>query len=266
MKFTKMHGLGNDYVFLNCMEAAPEELPALARRLSDRRFGVGGDGLICVCPSERADFRMRIFNRDGSEGELCGNGLRCLGKYVHDKGLTGKDSLTVETQAGVRNLELRLSGDAVTAVTVDMCVPKVGGQRRITVNGKDYTGVEISVGNPHFVVLSADPAEVDLPVVGGRLERVSCFPDRVNVEFVRALSRDKMELRVWERGSGETLACGTGACAAWGALFRLGLVDREVTAVLPGGELTLCCRESDGHLLMTGPAVTVFEGELCEGM
>lgn len=265
MKFTKMHGLGNDYIFLNCMDAIlPGDPPALARRLSDRHFGVGGDGLICICPSETADFRMRIYNADGSEGAMCGNGIRCAGKYFYDRGLTSKRNVTVETLAGVRALELHLQDGRVDGVTVDMGVPKVGKQYTICVKEEIYTGIEVSMGNPHFAVPVPDPASVELPAVGAAMERDPQFPGGVNVEFVRAAGRDRVEMRVWERGSGETMACGTGACAALAALAALGQVDPVVTVSLPGGSLEILYRERDGHMLMTGPAVTVFDGELCQ--
>ena len=262
MVFTKMHGLGNDYIYVNGMDAVPGDLPELARRLSHRHFGVGGDGIICICPSDTADFRMRMFNADGSEGAMCGNGIRCLGKYVHDRGLTDKERLTIETMAGPRQLELHLQGGRVAGVTVDMGVPEVGQRRTVYVKGRDYTGVEVSMGNPHFVLPVEDPEAVDVCWLGPLLERHPQFPGGVNVEFVRPAGRDRLELRVWERGSGETMACGTGACAALAALVRLGRAPRRATAALPGGELELLWREEDGHMLMTGPAAEVFEGRL----
>lgn len=261
MKFTKMHGLGNDYVYLNCLEKMPADPSALARAVSDRHFGIGSDGLICICPSETADFRMRMFNADGSEGAMCGNGIRCVGKYVRDKKLTNKTNLTIDTLSGVKRLTLHKEQGRVTSVTVDMGAARVGERIEIVVNGIPYTGIEISVGNPHFVVPVSDVNRVEVSCVGSQLERTPNFPDGVNVEFVHVLGNDRFALRVWERGSGETLACGTGACAAAAALFSMGLTGRRVTACLPGGELKVLLRESDDHLLMTGPAVTVFEGE-----
>lgn len=262
MKFTKMHGLGNDYICLNCMDAMPDDPAVLARGLSDRHFGVGGDGLVCICPSKTADVRMQMFNADGSEGAMCGNGIRCVGKYVYEKGLSNKTKLTVETQSGIRELELRLRNGAVTWVTVDMGVPEIGPMAKLHVNEKSYTGIAVSVGNLHFVTPVSEITQIDLAAVGPLLEHHPHFPEGVNVEFVRVLCRGRFEMRVWERGSGETMACGTGACAALAALSTLGRVGREVTVSLPGGELEVEWRERDGHLMMTGPAVTVFEGEL----
>lgn len=261
MKFTKMHGLGNDYIYLNCLEGMPADPTSLARAVSDRHFGIGGDGLICICPSETADFRMRMFNADGSEGAMCGNGIRCVGKYVWDKGLTNKTCLTIETASGEKRLTVHQEQGNVTSVTVDMGAARIGGTTEISVNGITYTGIEVSVGNPHFVVPVSDVNGVDVGCVGPLFEKAPHFPNGVNIEFVHILSNDRFELRVWERGSGETLACGTGACAAAAALLSLGLTGRRVTACLPGGELEILLRGSDDHLLMTGPAVTVFEGE-----
>lgn len=264
MEFTKMHGLGNDYIYFNCMNAMPTDPAALSRRLSRRRFGVGSDGIICICPSKKADFRMRMFNADGSEGAMCGNGVRCVGKYVYEKGLTEKKRLTIETLSGVRELKLHLCGGRVTGVTVDMGVPEVGSQDTVYVKGIDYTGTEVSTGNHHFVIRTADPEAVDLSAVGPLIERHPRFPDGVNVEFVRAVDRYRIEMRAWERGSGETMSCGTGACAALAALASQGRVERRAVVALPGGELELLWREEDGHLLMTGPAVEVFEGRLSQ--
>lgn len=261
MKFTKMHGLGNDYIYLNCLDDMPDDPAALSRAVSDRHFGIGSDGLICICPSEIADFRMRMFNADGSEGAMCGNGIRCVGKYVYDKGLSRKTDLTIETASGVKYLTLHAEQGAVVSVTVDMGRPTVGNLSGFDVKGNTYTGVEVSVGNPHFVIPVSDVYVVDLEQVGPLLEHHPRFSDGVNTEFVRVLSDSWFEMRVWERGSGETMACGTGACAAAAALASLGMVGRKVTASLPGGELEILWRESDDHLLMTGPAVTVFEGE-----
>lgn len=262
MKFTKMHGLGNDYIYLDCTVYTPDDLPALARKLSDRHFGVGGDGLICICPSETADFRMRMFNADGSEGAMCGNGIRCLGKLAYDKGLTRKRELSIETASGEKRLLLQVEGGSVVMVTVDMGVPIVEREQRINVKGKSYTGVPVSVGNPHFVVPVSEPERLDLAEIGPVFEHFAYFPDRTNTEFVRILNRGELFLRVWERGSGETMACGTGACAAAAALAAAGLTNGEVLTHLPGGDLRIRWDEDSGHVMMTGPAVTVFDGEL----
>lgn len=264
MRFTKMQGLGNDYVYVDAIHQDPGDLPRLARRVSDRHFGVGSDGLICICPSQTADFRMRMFNADGSEGEMCGNGIRCVGKFVYDKGLTGKRTLTVETLAGVRELTLHVTGDKVSEVTVDMGIPTVEPAIAIAVKGKHYTGVPVSMGNPHCVVEVDDPAGLDLAAIGPEFEYWPHFPDRTNTEFVQVLSPDVLALRVWERGSGETMACGTGACAAVAALFAAGRCGRRATVRLLGGELTIHWEEKSGHVFMTGPAVTVFDGELAD--
>ena len=264
MRFTKMHGLGNDYIFLNCMEGAPDGLPALARRLSDRHFGVGGDGIICVCPSARADFQMRMFNADGSEGAMCGNGIRCFGKYVYDHGLTDRHHLTIETGAGERELSLLVEHGAVTGAAVGMGAPILEAPVELLLNGSKYAAVPVSMGNPHAVIESADPAALDLAALGPLVERNPAFPRRVNAEFVRVLNRGELELRVWERGSGETLACGTGACACVAAMAAQGKLDREAAVHLAGGDLRVRWDEKSGQMFMTGPAVTVFDGETAD--
>ena len=264
MRFTKMHGLGNDYIFLNCLESVPEDLPGLARRLSDRHFGVGGDGIICVCPSRRGDFRMRMFNADGSEGAMCGNGIRCFGKYVWDKGLTDRAHLTIETLSGERELSLMIREGSVYAAAVDMGVPRVEPALELTAGGERWTAVPVSMGNPHAVVEAEDPDALELSALGPLLERHPAFPGRVNAEFVRVLDRTGLRMRVWERGSGETLACGTGACAGAAAMMAAGRLDREAVVHLAGGDLTVRWEEKSGHMFMTGPAVTVFDGEAAD--
>ncbi len=264
MRFTKMHGLGNDYIFINCMEFEPDDLPGLARRLSDRHFGVGGDGLICVCPSQRADFRMRMLNADGSEGAMCGNGIRCFGKYVYEKGLTDRAHLIVETAAGERDISLMLREKKVCAAVVDMGVPSLQSAVNLAVKGITYTAVLVSMGNPHAVVEVDNPAALDLPALGPLFERHPSFPGRVNVEFVRVLNRTELQMRVWERGSGETLACGTGACASAAAMMSAGKLDRAAAVHLAGGDLQVRWDEKSSHMFMTGPAVTVFDGELAD--
>ena len=264
LQFTKMQGLGNDYVYLDCTQQEPDNLSKLAIRVSNRNFGIGSDGLICVCRSEIADFRMRMFNADGSEGEMCGNGIRCVGKFVYDKKLTGKTRLTIETLAGIKTLDLSVYNGTVQAVTVDMGVPEVGKPIDVTVKGENYTGIPVSMGNPHFVVLYDDLENLPLEAIGPDFETLECFPNRVNTEFVRLEEKNVIRMRVWERGSGETLACGTGACAVAVAAFTSGLVGRETTIRLLGGDLNIRLDEETGHIFMTGPAVTVFEGELYE--
>ncbi len=257
-----MHGLGNDYIYLNCVEGAPEGLSALAVRLSDRHFGVGSDGLICVFPSQTADFRMEMYNADGSQGEMCGNGIRCVGKFVYDKGLTRKTTLTVETPAGVKTLALQLTDGVVSRVTVDMGPPAVEEPRKITVLGEDYTVVPVSMGNPHAVLYWDNIDSLELSDLGPFFECHPSFPNRTNTEFVEVLDRRTLRMRVWERGSGETLACGTGACAALAASVSGGRVGREATVKLRGGDLLVRWDEADNHIYMTGPAVTVYEGEI----
>lgn len=264
MEFTKMHGLGNDYIFLNCMDFTPDNLGELARRLSDRRFGVGGDGIICVCPSSRADFKMRMFNADGSEGAMCGNGIRCFGKYVYDKGLTDKAHLTIETLSGDRDLSLMIDGGRATGAAVGMGEPTLQQPAKITVKGITYTVIQASVGNPHAVIEVDDPAALDLRTIGPAVERHPMFPHRVNAEFVRVLNRRELQMRVWERGSGETLACGTGACASVAAMIAAGKLDREAAVHLAGGDLRVRWDEKSGQMFMTGPAVAVFDGKLAD--
>jgi len=261
MKFTKMQGLGNDYVYLDCTQHIPADLPKLAIKLSDRHFGVGSDGLICICSSEKADFRMRMFNADGSEGEMCGNGIRCVGKFVYDKGLTAKNFLMVETLAGVKQLNLIIIDGQVSSVTVDMGKPQMEKPRTVTCQGKEYRGFPVSVGNPHFVIPVNSVKDFNLSLLSPLSVPNPTFSQGVNVEIVEVLAPDRVRMRVWERGSGETLACGTGACAVVCACASQGLTDREVTVTLPGGELHILWDETNGHIGMTGPAVTVFEGE-----
>lgn len=263
MRFTKMEGLGNDYIYLDCMEQAPEDLPGLARRLSDRHFGVGADGLICIRPGIYGDFTMEMYNADGSRGAMCGNGIRCVGKYVYDKGLTRKTCLTIDTDAGPRRLELKVLGGEVERVTVDMGAPSCSGPVTWSLSGREETVWPVCIGNPHAVVFCGDPDQVPLEVWGPALERAEVFGlEGVNVEFVGVPARGHIVLRVWERGSGSTLACGTGACAAFAAARRCGLCGNRVTAELPGGELELDWEWETGHIWMIGPARTVFEGEI----
>ena len=260
MRFTKMEGLGNDYIYLNCLEGAPERLPELARRLSDRHFGVGADGLICIRPGRGGDFSMEMYNADGSRGAMCGNGIRCVGKYVYDKGLTRKTCLTIDTDAGPRTLEIHILGGAVDAVTVDMGPVQVFPAVTLEAEGETFTVVPADAGNPHGVIFCPDPEGVDLERLGPVLERHPALGERRNIEFVSCPDGEHLTIRVWERGSGITLACGTGACASFGAALVENRCGTEVEASLPGGRLTL---EKRGEkVLMTGPARTVFEGEI----
>ena len=264
MDFTKMHGCGNDYIFLNCMEGEPDDLPELARHLSDRRFGVGGDGIICVGPSGWADFKMRMFNADGSEGTMCGNGIRCFGKFVYDKGLTDRTYLVIETLSGNRELSLMIKNGKVEGASVGMGIPMLQPPVQISVKGYTYTAIPASMGNPHAVIEIKDPAEVDLQAVGPNVERHPLFPHRVNAEFIRVLNRGELQMRVWERGSGETLACGTGACASAAAMMAAGKLDREAVVHLAGGDLQVSWDKKTGQMFMTGPAVAVFDGKLAD--
>lgn len=268
-----MHGCGNDYVYVDCTAAPLPHPERAARLLSDRHFGVGADGLILILPSAQADFRMEMYNADGSVGAMCGNGIRCVGKYVYDHGLTRKTALTIETRSGVRALKLTVAGNRVTRVRVDMGawsaaaadVPVVGlGETVLGVPfplaGRTWELSCLSLGNPHAVVWCENPDALNLAALGPQLEHSPCFPDRVNAEFVRVLDEHRLALRVWERGAGETLACGTGACAAAVAAHLAGKCGDAVTVTLPGGTLEVAL--AGGHAFLTGPAETVFTGEL----
>jgi diaminopimelate epimerase len=277
LPFTKMQGLGNDYVYVEEFNAPLADPARLAVAVSDRHFGVGGDGLVLIGPSEKADFRMRIFNADGSEAEMCGNATRCIGKYVYEKGLTAKTELTLETLAGIRILALRAEGARVEAVRVHMGRPalapadipmEAGGDsfvdRDIFVDGTTFRGTAVSMGNPHLVIPVPDAAGFDLERFGPLCERHPWFPKRVNTEFVQVLDRGRIRMRVWERGSGETLACGTGACAALVACSLNGWTERKAVLELRGGELEIEWAE-DGAVYMTGGATIVFSGEYVVG-
>lgn len=261
MRFTKMQGLGNDYIYLDCTSSTPENLPELAIKLADRHFGVGGDGLICICSSQKADFRMRMFNADGSEGEMCGNGIRCVGKFVYDKGLTNKTTVRVETLAGIKTLQLTVEEGQVVSATVDMGAPEVGELRSLDILGERYEIRPVSMGNPHAVTFLQGVDALELSALGPLFEHHPSFPDRTNTEFVEIVSPKLLKMRVWERGSGETLACGTGACATLVAAVLEGKAERSATVRLLGGDLLIRWDKADGHVYMTGPAVTVFEGE-----
>ncbi len=261
MRFTKMEGLGNDYVYLDCTKDGPSDLPGLARRMSQRHFGVGSDGLIGIFPSKIADFRMAMFNADGSAGRMCGNGIRCVGKFVYDKGLTDKRELAIETLSGVKLIHLSVVEGKVTAATVDMGAPRLSPPRTVSVGGEAISGFPADVGNPHFVTFVDDVKGYDLPHLAPLAAPNPDFPEGVNVEIAEVLAPDRVLMRVWERGSGETLACGTGACAVACVCADRGLTGREVAVLLPGGELQIRLDETDGHIYMTGPARTVFEGE-----
>lgn len=266
MRFTKMEGLGNDYVYLDCTKETPVDLPELSRKISDRHFGIGSDGLICILPSQIADFKMSMFNADGSQAEMCGNGIRCVGKFVFDKGLTHRTELTIETLAGVKTLTLSVVDGHVDAVTVDMGSPTLLGEREVFCQDKQLQGVAASVGNPHFVIQMSSVKDFPLQELAPISIPNDTFPEGVNVEIVEILDRSHIKMRVWERGSGETLACGTGACATLAVCASLGLCHREATLSLLGGDLHIRWDEKDNHIYMTGPARTVFEGEWPETM
>lgn len=263
MKFTKMQGLGNDYVYVNCLEEMVPDPEETARLVSDRHFGVGSDGLILICPSKAADFEMRMYNADGSRGEMCGNGIRCVGKYVYDYGLTEKTDITVETLAGIKHLEIFPQDGKAREIKVDMGAPVVSAiDSPIEVNGREYHITEVSMGNPHAVLYIEDVQGLVIEKIGPCFETHPRFPNRVNTEFARVLDRQTVEMRVWERGSGETLACGTGACAVAVASMVNGLTDHQVTVRLLGGDLKIQWDGKGGSVYMTGPARTVFEGEI----
>lgn len=263
MKFTKMQGTGNDYVYINCFEETVDNPRELAVRVSDRHFGIGSDGLILICPSGVADCRMRMFNADGSESAMCGNGIRCVGKYVYDHGIARKEHITVETGDGIRNLAIEAEGGKVSAVTVDMGEPKLESvlQEKIVVDGEEYEFIAISVGNPHAIYIMDEVDSLDLEAKGPFFENHPRFPERTNSEFIRIINRSHIQMRVWERGSGETWACGTGATASAAATYLLGLTGDDVTVSLKGGDLRIRLDKEAGCAYMTGPAIEVFRGE-----
>lgn len=275
MIFTKMHGLGNDYVCINCFRERVEDPPGFARALCDRYYGIGADGLILICPSKVSDFKMEIYNSDGSVAGMCGNGIRCLGKYVYDYGLTGKETLSIETKSGIRNMHLHIQDGKACGAMVDMGVPRLNAHSipilsekdlvindPIEVQKKNYRMTGISMGNPHAVIFSEEINGISLEETGRELEFHPRFPERANIEFCHVTARDRMEIRVWERGVGETLACGTGACAAVVASVLNDLTDEEVIVKLLGGELSVRWDRKVNHVFLEGPAVKVFDGVL----
>ncbi len=264
MKFTKMQGIGNDYVYVNCFEECVDDPQRVARLVSDRHFGIGSDGLILIGPSKEADCRMRMFNEDGSEGMMCGNGIRCVGKYVYDHGITDRLQITVETRGGIKTLQMEERDGKVVSVQVDMGVPVLTSElpERIVAGGMEQEFVGIDVGNPHAVYFCPEIDQLDLERIGPGYECHPRFPDRVNTEFVRIIDRKHLQMRVWERGSGETWACGTGATACAVAAMMLGLTEDAVEVQLKGGCLQIRWDRESGHAFMTGPAVEVFCGEI----
>ncbi len=277
MRFVKMQGCGNDYIYVNCFrEPPPKDAAALSRAIADRHFGVGGDGLILICPSEKADAQMRMFNADGSEAEMCGNGVRCVAKYVYDHGIAKKPVLKIETGRGVLTLEVEPAGDKVRQVRVDMGEPILQAERiptklpgdppiDVPLPGHDLRVTCVSMGNPHCITYVDTITDHLVLGVGPKIEKGPAFPRKTNVEFVHVNRPDDVTFRVWERGSGETLACGTGACAVCVAGVLTGRTQRRITAHLLGGDLQLHWSESDNHVYMTGPAVEVFSGEWPDG-
>ncbi|MCI5740871.1 MAG: diaminopimelate epimerase [Lachnospiraceae bacterium] len=278
MKFTKMQGIGNDYVYVNCLEEKVDHPEELAKLVSDRHFGIGSDGLILIKPSEVADFEMAMYNADGSRGEMCGNGIRCVAKYVYDRGLTDKTHISIETLAGIKYLELTVEKGQVSQVRVDMGepellaekIPVISQQEKvidvpITAGEKEYRMTCVSMGNPHCVVFMEDVEHLEIEKIGPLFENHELFPKRINTEFVKVIDRKTLQMRVWERGSGETLACGTGACATAVAAMLNGFCEEEVQIHLLGGDLTIEWNKESNHVFMTGPAEIVFDGEItCE--
>lgn len=284
INFTKMEGLGNDYVYINCTKHDISNASQLAKIISDRHFGIGSDGLILIKNSKKADFRMQMFNSDGTEAEMCGNGIRCVGKYVFDKGLTDKTTLKIETLAGIKKLKLNVENGKVKTVKVDMGEPILENNLIPIKDGKIYkskgeiqfykVNIEIdgdlkeltciSMGNPHSIVFTKDFGRLNIEKYGPIIEVDSHFPNKVNVEFIEIIDKHNIKMRVWERGTGETLACGTGACASVVASVLNGYTERNVTVELLGGKLDIEWNKEDNHVYMTGPAKIVFEGQLDE--
>ncbi len=274
MKFTKMQGIGNDYIYIDCFHETVDNPIELAVKVSDRHFGIGGDGLVLIMPSDRADAKMKMFNADGSEAEMCGNAIRCVGKYLYEHQLTRKSLLTIETLSGIKQLKLLIVGEKVASVEVDMGIPEFKASaipvniskeqvvaETIEVNQHRYHFTSVSIGNPHCVIFVPEITDSMVLTDGRALETHSLFPRKTNVEFVKVLAHDQIKMRVWERGSGETLACGTGACAAVVAAILNGRTENKVQVELRGGALTIEWNRDDNHVYMTGPAVEVFQGE-----
>ena len=277
IKFTKMHGLGNDYVYIDSINQTIENESSLAKFVSNRHFGIGSDGLILICKSDIADFKMRMFNSDGSEAEMCGNGIRCVGKFVYDKGLTDKTTVKIETLAGIKTLVLNTKDGKVETARVDMGEPILEAEKipviskeqpvknlELEVENKKFKFTCVSMGNPHAITIVENTKEFDVEKYGKILEVDKAFPKKANIEFAQIIDKENIKMRVWERGAGETLACGTGACATAVACNLNGLTDRKVNIELLGGTLNIEWNETDNHVYMTGLAVTVFDGELYE--
>lgn len=278
LKFTKMHGAGNDYIYINCFEETVKNPEKLAIKVSDRHFGIGSDGLILISPSDKADFKMNIYNADGSEGMMCGNGIRCVSKYVYDNGMTDKDEITVETRSGIKLIKMNVENGKVVSARVNMGEPILEAEKiptkfdgknvirqKLTIGEKEYEVTCVSMGNPHCIVYVDDVKNIDLEKIGPKFENNEMFPERINTEFVHVVSDTELDMRVWERGSGETLACGTGSCAVTVASVLCGYCKRntEIKINLLGGTLTDIWTDG-GDVYMTGPAATVCTGEIEE--
>ena len=275
IKFTKMHGLGNDYVYIDAINQKIQNELKLAQFVSNRHFGIGSDGLILICESKVADFKMRMFNSDGSEAEMCGNGIRCVGKFVYDKGFTSKTTVTIETLAGLKTLKLNIKDKKVETVRVDMGEPILEADKipviskeepvknlELEAENRKFKFTCVSMGNPHAITIVENTKEFEVERYGKILEVDKAFPKKANIEFAQVIDKENIKMRVWERGAGETLACGTGACATAVACNLLNLTGRKVNIELLGGILNIEWNENDNHIYMTGPAVTVFDGEL----
>lgn len=275
IKFTKMHGLGNDYVYIDAINQNIENESSLAQFVSNRHFGIGSDGLILICKSDVADFKMRMFNSDGSEAEMCGNGIRCVGKFVYDKGLTNKTTVKIETLAGIKTLILNTKDGKVETARVDMGEPILEAEKipvisnenpvknlNLTAEGEKFKFTCVSMGNPHAITIVDNTEKFDVEKYGKVLEVDKAFPKKANIEFAQIVDKHNIKMRVWERGAGETLACGTGACATAVACNLNGLNERKVNIELLGGNLEIEWNKEDNHVYMTGPATTVFEGVL----
>lgn len=275
LKFTKMHGLGNDYVYMDAINQEIQDESSLAQFVSNRHFGIGSDGLILICKSDVADFKMRMFNSDGSEAEMCGNGIRCVGKFVYDKGLTNKTTVTIETLAGIKTLILNTRDGKVETARVDMGEPVLEPNKipvksnenpvknlKLKVEDREFTFTCVSMGNPHAITVVESTAKFNVEKYGKVIEVDKVFPKKTNVEFIEIVDKNHIKMRVWERGAGETLACGTGACATAVACSLNKLTQRHVYIELLGGTLEIEWSEKDNHVYMTGPAVTVFEGKI----
>lgn len=273
MKFTKMQGCGNDYIYINCFKEVVEDPMQLAIEMSNRHFGIGSDGIVLIQPSEEADFKMRMFNADGSEAEMCGNAIRCVGKYVYDYGMMESTNVSIETLAGIKTLELTTQNNQVVYARVDMGEPileaaniPVNSQQNpvvnevMVINQKAYAMTCVSMGNPHAITFVNEITDDHVNIIGPKLEVYEAFPMKTNVEFVKVIDAETLEMRVWERGSGETLACGTGACATLVAAVLNNKVNRKATVNLLGGALFIEWDEKTNHVFMSGPAVKVFDG------